>query len=174
MSANVNAKPIGLMAPWWSDFNKATADQRVTKREVKKLISAHADTFKDKSYRAALEGLLKFEGKDDVYLTRGAKAELKGALAGANHPQIWWPTKDQLTQTYGSIVRQALEDGRAKPLSAPPKGWERAPSYDITPKGLLGSRSTVYNVDGRLYLVEAAVRPGVKGSWFDCGPAPMF
>lgn len=67
-----------------------------------------------------------------------------------------------------------MERGTAKKLTQAPAGWESAPSYNITPKGLVGSSQTVYVINGELYLASRAVVPNAKASWFACGPAPLF
>jgi hypothetical protein len=86
---------------------------------------------------------------------------------------IFFPTNDQLKRTYGAIVKRAIEAGTLKAVK-PPAGRSRAPHWDITPAGQLGSRQEVYEIRGMLYLKSSVVRPGAKAKWFKVGAAPMF
>lgn len=166
--------PIGLVAPWWRDYNKAVADGKVTKAEVKSLIETHKSQFDDKLYGKAIMDLAAGTSKD-AKATVWAKKELNAALARpVQPPNLWFPTKEQITKTYAGIVHARMEAGTLKPMDHAPKGIENAARYDITPKGLLGSHSEVYDVGGHLYLAQTPVVPNAKPTWYDVGPAPMF
>ncbi|MFL5320839.1 MAG: hypothetical protein ACJ790_14350 [Myxococcaceae bacterium] len=169
--ANVKS-PTGLVAPWWRDYNKAVANGKVTKAEVKSLVENHKDLFQDKLYRTALEKLADGTSKD-AKATPSAKAELNKVLH-PEPPHIWFPTRDQLQKTYTSIVEGREKAGELKHMDAAPKGVENAAVFDITPKGLLGSKREIVEVNNHLYLRTTAVVPNAKPSYFDAGPAPLF
>lgn len=164
--------PVSI-APWWGDLNRATADGQVTKTEVQTLIAPHKDRFDDTGlYGEKVRSLLSADSP--VKLTCEARAELE-ALLKKDEPQIWWPTNDQLKNIYGNIAQSAFAEGRAKKLDAPPAGVDNAPNWDITPEGLMGMMKSVYLIDGQLYLRQSGWTPeGVKSTWYDVGPAPMF
>jgi hypothetical protein len=79
-----------------------------------------------------------------------------------------------MARTYGNIARSAVEHGTAKKLTHAPAGYQSAPEYNITPKGLLGSSQSVYLIKGELYLASRPVVPNAKTTWFAVGPAPLF
>lgn len=164
--------PARLMAPWWRDLVKATEDKKLTATEVKKHIAPHKDMFKDANYGKAVRELLKYDGAGDVKLTQAAQREL--AKLVNDRPNVWMPTNDQLKRVYGNIAESAVKNGTAKLLKTAPKGWDKAPSWDITPKGLVGMGKSVYLVDGNLYLKQIATCFPVATKWYACGPAPLF
>lgn len=94
------------------------------------------------------------------------------------HADIFMPTQDQLRTVYAGMVEQAQKDGRlAKPLAKAPvsdKQLGKLGGINVTPKGLAGVGSVVYDIKGELYLRRAVVAPNAKPEWFKLGPAPMF
>ncbi|MFO0601284.1 MAG: hypothetical protein U0228_38595 [Myxococcaceae bacterium] len=84
------------------------------------------------------------------------------------------PTHDELVKVYGNIARQAEKAGTAKHLSKAPTGWQKAPAYNITQKGLLGVGKTAYVIKGEIYVKTQVVSPTAKPSWEKIGPAPLF
>lgn len=171
-TTSASTGPARLMAPWWRSYNTAVADKKLTATEVKKHVAPHKDMFKDANYGKALKDLLTYEGKGDVKLTAAAQRELSKLLE--SRPNVWMPTNEQLKRTYGNIAESALENGTAKQLDKAPKGFEKAPHWDITPKGLVGVGKSVYLIDGKLYLKQISTCFPMPTRWFDCGPAPLF
>lgn len=164
--------PVSI-APWWGDLNRATADGVVTQTEVKKLIAPHKDRFDDSGlYGEKVRSLL--SDGSPVTLTPCARNELE-ALLKKDEPQIWWPSNDQLKNIYGNIAESAFTNGRATKLDKAPEGVDNAPSWDITPEGLMDVSKTVYLIEGQLYLRQSGFGPeGVTSKWYSVGPAPLF
>lgn len=162
--------PARLMAPWWRSYMAATEDKKLTAVEVKKFIEPHKDMFKDANYGKAMKDLL--GGKTDVKLTAAAHREL--AKLVEPQPHIWMPTNEQLKRVYGNIAESAMKNGTAKKLDKAPKGFENAPHWDITPKGLVGVNKSVYLIGGQLYLKQISTCFPAPAQWHAVGPAPLF
>jgi hypothetical protein len=94
------------------------------------------------------------------------------SAAPARPVGFWMPTNEQLKKTYGNIAENAIKSGSAKLLKHAPAGYKSAPSWDITPKGLMDMNKRVYLIKGELYELRTGF--GMAGHWYKCGPAPLF
>jgi len=72
------------------------------------------------------------------------------------------------------MALRSVNSGSAKALTRAPAGAEKAQSFEVTPKGLMGVGSAMVIVGGEVYLRQTVVAPGAKAHWFKCGPLPMM
>ena len=96
-------------------------------------------------------------------------------IAAAPGPGIWWPTDEQLRETYKSIADQAFADHTARRLLGPPsRNMKQFPSWDISTPGEKRTK-TLYLVYGDLYQ-RNSIRTvvGRLSAWYKIGPAPLF
>ncbi len=159
--------PASVRHSFTADFKLATADGRITKQEVVKLIRPHADEFcAHPQYLDKLAALLQPSSR--VKLSRAAKTEVNRMVQlGACQPKI--PTDAEMAQVYGEAARNAVR----QPIAAPPFDPATTLHWDITPAGIKDVAQTVYESQGNLYLKVDSAR-GPRTRWFDVGPAPLF
>lgn len=87
-------------------------------------------------------------------------------------PGFWFPTHDQLKNTYRSIVQGRFDDGSLKKVK-PPKDIEtNSARYRVGIDGMKG-REMIYNHHLDLYVKNTNTKTG-KSTWYDAGPAPLF
>lgn len=82
------------------------------------------------------------------------------------------PTHAEFVNTCKNIAKDAMLHGKAHKVAGLPKGAKLL--ADMTPRGMLGSTTKLYQAGMKLYVVSTPVVPHPKPTVYEVGSIPLF